>query len=170
MAVKDEIVDRVAIGSLELSKSLAYFCVAKELESKNQPLTAYSLYYSIFHAAQFRLLIEKKFAFETDKWIASSPEPSTLMKWATPWKHNQVLNKLKTSKIESDFIDLMENAKNLREFYSYGPKIIRNTKEKSSFFVYISEYKEIANVIFQDNTIYLSFETHHKGGESIRNQ
>ena len=147
MVLEIEVSDRVSIGSLELSKSIAYFCVAKELESRNRPLAAYSLYYSIFHAAQFRLLIEKKLAFKPDEWIAERPDLPSLMKWSTPWSHKQVLNKLEESKIESHFIDLMENAKNLREFYSYGPKIIRNTTEEISYFVYLSEYQEIAKNI-----------------------
>ena len=79
MTLRDELVDRVAIGSLELSKSLAYFCVAKEFGGKKSTITAYSLYYSIFHAAQFRLIIEKKLAFETDKWIAPNVHPSAII-------------------------------------------------------------------------------------------
>lgn len=145
MVLKAETSDRVSIGSLELSKSIAYFCISqKELESGNKPLAAYSLYYSVFHAAQFRLIIEKKVAFTPGKWIAKKPEISSLMKWFTPWLHNHVLKKLKESTIERGFIDLMENAKNLREFYSYGPKIIRDTTRKTSYFVYVSEYQELA--------------------------
>lgn len=148
MTLKVETSDRVSIGSLELSKSIAYFCVSeKEHKSKNRPLAAYSLYYSVFHAAQFRLLIEKKLAFKPEEWIAEKPDISSLMKWSTPWSHNQVLRKLKESKIERDFIDLMEDAKNLREFYSYGPKLIRNTTKKTSYFIYLSEYQRLAENI-----------------------
>jgi len=148
MVLEVETSDRVSIGSLELSKSIAYFCVSQsELKSGNKPLAAYAFYYSIFHAAQFRLIVEKKIAFESEEWIAEKPDVSSLMKWSTPWSHNSVLNKLKEFKIEQDFIDLMENAKNLREFYSYGPKLIRNITRKTSYFVYLSEYQELAENI-----------------------
>lgn len=140
-----EITDRVSIGSLELSKSIAYFCVSKkEFESGNRPLAAYSLYYSVFHAAQFRLMIEKTVPFKPEEWIAEKPDISNLMEWSTPWSHKQILSKLEEAKIEQDFIDLMENAKSLREFYSYGPKLIRDTTQKTSYFVYLSEYQELA--------------------------
>jgi uncharacterized protein (UPF0332 family) len=148
MVLKVETSDRVSIGSLELSKSIAYFCVSqKELENGIKPLAAYSLYYSIFHAAQFRLIIEKKLAFKPKEWIAEKPDVSSLMKWSTPWSHNCVIKKLKKSGIEQDFIDMMEDAKNLREFYSYGPKLVRNTAETISYFVYLSEYQDIAKNI-----------------------
>lgn len=148
MALKVELSDRVSIGSLELSKSIAYFCVCeKENKSRNRPLAAYSLYYSTFHAAQFRLIIEKKLASEPEEWIAEKPDIMSLMKWSTPWSHNQVLRKLEESKTEQDFVDLMEDAKNLREFYSYGPKLIRDTTKKNSYFVHLSEYQELAENI-----------------------
>jgi len=148
MLLKGEISDRVAIGSLELSKSIAYFCISQiELKRGNKPLAAYSIYYSIFHAAQFRLIIEKKLPFKSEEWIAERPDIASLMKWHTPWSHNYVLKKLKESKIEQDFIDLMENAKKLREFYSYGPKLIRNTKDGVGYFVYLSEYQKLAENI-----------------------
>jgi len=41
----------------------------------------------------------------------------------------------------------MEDAKNLREFYSYGPKLIRDTTKKTSYFVHLSEYQESAKNI-----------------------
>lgn len=148
MVLKVETSDRVSIGSLELSKSIAYFCVSQiELKRGNKPLAAYSIYYSIFHAAQFRLIIEKKLPFKSEEWIAEKPDIASLMRWSTPWSHNYVLKKLKESKIERDFIDLMEDAKNLREFYSYGPKLIRNTTKETSYFVYLSEYQELAENI-----------------------
>jgi hypothetical protein len=148
MTLKLEMTDRVSIGSLELSKSIAYFCVSKkEFESRNSPLAAYSLYYSVFHAAQFRLIIEKKVPFKPEEWIAEKPDILSLMKWSTPWSHRQILSKLKEVKIEKDFIDLMENAINLREFYSYGPKLIRDTAQKTSYCVYLSEYQELAENI-----------------------
>jgi len=147
MALKVEVSDRVSIGALQLSKSIAYFAVSKkEFESGNKPLAAYSLYYSIFHAAQFRLIIEKELAFTPEEWIAEKPDISMLMKWATPWPHNQVLEKLKESKVEENFINLMEDAKNLREFYSYGPKLIRNTTD-FGYFIHLSEYQQLAENI-----------------------
>jgi len=69
------------------------------------------------------------------------------------------LKKLKECEVEQDFIDLMEDAKRLREFYSYGPKLIRNPTEKIGYFVHLSEYQDIAKKIkemitkMQDGTL-----------------
>jgi len=139
--------NRVAIGVTELTKSIVFYSnFLDELEKGNTLLFTYSLYYAYFHAAQYLLVTGYKTDINIDEWIAETPEDSKRNKWVTPWAHKEVIKKLRDFDVDSEFIDLIEDSKNIREFYSYGPKIIRN-KEEKGYYINILEHKEIEEEI-----------------------
>jgi len=135
--------DRIVLAANELIKSIAFYYSAQtEFDTNNKPLAAYSTYYSLFHTAQFCLLVDCRIPMDEGDWLANDSMAARSRRWSTPLKHDKVITLLRSCAVaDAKLVSTLETSRTLREFFSYGPKLIRN--KPYGYFVYVNPYAEL---------------------------